>query len=185
MLVSDTAIRSVDPHPHGLSAPGETERVPLVPTVLPPTQFTTVRTRDGHPRGFDNQHQASSRSTTTRTMHQRSDSAPSGVASVTLLDGHASAQARTRSPCSERHQARESPLNGIELTGLDAAGLSRMVAACVNEYVLHIPIPARRGLPTPGEKESEPLGHAQTCLIVTRDVRLEPLEADTLVGVIQ
>ena len=27
--------------------------MPIVATVLPPTQLTTSRTRDGHPRGFD------------------------------------------------------------------------------------------------------------------------------------
>jgi len=43
----------VHAHPHGLAAPREIERVPIVVTVLPPTQFTTLRTRHGQPRGFD------------------------------------------------------------------------------------------------------------------------------------
>jgi hypothetical protein len=48
---------AVHAHPRRLATPGEIERVPIVVTVLPPTQFTTLRTRHGQPGGFDDQDQ--------------------------------------------------------------------------------------------------------------------------------
>jgi hypothetical protein len=50
--------KAVHAHPHGLAAPGEIERVPIVASVLPTAEFTAPRTRDGHPRGFDDQNDA-------------------------------------------------------------------------------------------------------------------------------
>jgi len=65
----------------------EIEWLALVATVLPPTQLTGTRTRHGHRVGSTTRTTLPSRSTTTRTMHQRSDSAPSDAVIVTLLNG--------------------------------------------------------------------------------------------------
>jgi hypothetical protein len=61
---------AVYPHPYGLPAPRQVEWVALVATVLSSTQLTAFRTRDGHPRGFDNEDQAAI------TLDDNQDDAP-------------------------------------------------------------------------------------------------------------
>ena len=48
---------AVDSQTHGVTAPGQIERAPVVATVLPPTQFATLRARNSLTRRFDNQDQ--------------------------------------------------------------------------------------------------------------------------------
>jgi hypothetical protein len=65
--------------------------VPRVPTVLPPTQLTALRTRDRRPTRFDHEDQTAITLDDDQAMHQRAGTAPSGATILTLLESHANA----------------------------------------------------------------------------------------------
>jgi hypothetical protein len=82
---------TVDTHPHRLATPGQIERAADVAAVLTLAQLTARGHSTAERVGLTTRTRRPSRSTTIRTMHQRSDSAPSDATIATLLDGHASA----------------------------------------------------------------------------------------------
>jgi hypothetical protein len=47
----------MDAHPHDPAAPWQIEWMPLVPTMLSPTQLTTIGTRDRRAGGIDDKDQ--------------------------------------------------------------------------------------------------------------------------------
>lgn len=84
----------MDTRPLDLPLRGKTARMRLIPTMLPPTQRAALRKRNGTLSGFEPPLETSIAFNNDQDDARASDSAPTAVAIVTPLDGHAGAISR-------------------------------------------------------------------------------------------